>query len=112
MNEKVYNKLVRDNIPEIIINDNEEPITRILTDEEYKKELERKLFEEYNEVINSKTSKERIEELADLLEVMISLSNIEGKTLDDIIETANVKRLKKGGFNKKIYLEKTIKKGE
>lgn len=108
MHEKVYNKLVRDNIPEIIKNDNEQPITRILTDEEYKIELERKLFEEYNEVINSKNKEERIEELADMLEVMIALSNIEGKSLEDIVETANVKRLKKGGFSKKIYLEKAI----
>ena len=31
--EKVFNKLVRDKIPEIIKNNNEEPITRILNDE-------------------------------------------------------------------------------
>ena len=48
--EKVFNKLVRDKIPEIIKNNNEEPITRILNDEEYKIELEKKLLEEYNEV--------------------------------------------------------------
>lgn len=31
-----FNKLVRDKIPEIIKNNNETPITRILSDEEYK----------------------------------------------------------------------------
>ena len=82
--EKVYNKLVRDNIPEIIKKDNSEPITRILSDEDYKKELERKLLEEYNEVLNTKTPEERIEELADMLEVMQSLANLENKTLEDI----------------------------
>ena len=36
--EKVYNKLVRDNIPEIIkCNNDGEAVTRILIDEEYKK---------------------------------------------------------------------------
>ena len=45
--EKVYNKLVRDNIPEVIMNDGEYPVIRVLSDEEYKKELERKLLEEY-----------------------------------------------------------------
>lgn len=51
--EKVYNKLVRDNIPEIIMNDGEYPVIRVLNDEEYKKELERKLLEEYKEVIEA-----------------------------------------------------------
>ena len=48
-----YNKLVRDKIPEIIKNNNETPITRILSDEEYKIELEKKLYEEYQEVLES-----------------------------------------------------------
>ncbi len=99
-----YNKLVRDNIPDIIKNNGEIPITRILNDDEYKIELEKKLYEEYQEVLNS-SGKERIEELADMLEVMISLAKLEGKDLDDVIEVAKVKRLKRGGFNKKIYLE-------
>ena len=51
--EKIYNKLVRDNIPEIIINNGEHPITRILNDEEYKLELEKKLFEEVREIIDA-----------------------------------------------------------
>ena len=46
--EKVYNKLVRDNIPEIIIEDNQVPVTRVLDKEEYKKALEEKILEEYN----------------------------------------------------------------
>ena len=99
-----YNKLVRDNIPDIIKNNGEIPITRILNDDEYKIELEKKLYEEYQEVLNS-SGKERIEELADMLEVMISLAKLEGKELEDVIEVAKVKRLKRGAFNNKIYLE-------
>ena len=41
--EKIYNKLVRDNIPTIIEQDNEVPFTRILNDNDYKKELYKKL---------------------------------------------------------------------
>ena len=52
--EKVYNKLVRDNIPNIIENDGIKVVTRILNNEEYKNELYKKLLEESNEVINSK----------------------------------------------------------
>ena len=99
-----YKKLVRDNIPDIIKNNGEIPITRILSDNEYKIELEKKLYEEYQEVLNS-NGKDRIEELADMLEVMISLAKLEGIDLDDVIDVTKVKRLKRGGFNKRVYLE-------
>lgn len=104
--EQVYNKLVRDKIPEIIEANNEKPIIRILDNEEYKGELEKKLLEEYNEVLKAKNSKERTEELADILEIIISLAKLEDKSLDDIIKIADKKREKRGGFNKKIFLEK------
>lgn len=87
---KTYNKLVRDNIPDIIKNNGENPITRILTNEEYKQELEKKLYEEYQEVLES-SGKDRIEELADMLEVIKSLAKLEDKSLEDIITAANQK---------------------
>ena len=105
----MYQKLVRDKIPEIIKNNGEEPITRILTDEEYKQELEKKLYEEYNEVLNSKGS-DRIEELADMLEVISSLATLEGESLDKVIEVAKTKSKKRGSFEQKIFLENVIKK--
>lgn len=97
----IYKKLVRDNIPDIIRKNNEEPITRVLSDNEYKIELEKKLYEEYNKVINSKNN-DRIEELADMLEVMISLAELENKTFDDIEKVRILKKEKRGGFSKKI----------
>ncbi len=104
---KIYNKLVRDNIPDVIKSNGENPTIRILEKEEYKKELEKKLYEEYNEVINALTSEEKIEELADMLEVISALSKLEeNKSLDDVIETMNKKREKRGGFEKRIFLEK------
>jgi predicted house-cleaning noncanonical NTP pyrophosphatase (MazG superfamily) len=100
----MYKKLVRDNIPDIIRENNEEPIIRTLSDLEYQKELEKKLLEECNEVLLSKGD-ERIEELADLLEVMISLAKLENNTFDDIEKARILKKDKRGGFSKKIYLE-------
>ena len=107
---RTFNKLVRDNIPSIIENNNEVAITRILNDDEYRNELYKKLIEEANEVISSKTTKETLEELADVLEVIIAISKLESKNLDDIIEISNQKRLKRGEFDKRIFLEKTYKK--
>lgn len=103
--KKVYNKLVRDNIPNIICSNGGKPITRILNNDEYKKELEKKLLEEYKEVLETINSKDRIEELADMLEIIISLAKLEDKELDDVIKVANDKKIKRGGFEKKIFLE-------
>ena len=88
--ERVYNKLVRDNIPNIIKTKGEEPIIKVLDDETYKKELEKKLYEEYEEVLEA-SGEERVEELADILEIIKALARLENKTLDDVIECANIK---------------------
>ena len=72
--ERVFNKLVRDNIPNIIANNGEESVTRVLEEDEYRTELYKKLLEEANEVISSKTSDETIEELADVLEILKSMN--------------------------------------
>ena len=106
---QIFNKLVRDNIPNIIENNGEKAIIRILGDEEYRVELYKKLLEESQEVINSQDTEDTLEELADVLEVLKSIAELENRNLDDIIEIANQKRLKRGGFSKKIFLEKTNK---
>ncbi len=105
--ERIYNKLVRDNIPNIIRNNNETPVVKTLNDSEYKIELEKKLYEEYKEVIES-SGEDRAEELADMLEVMRALAKIENKSLEEIISIANQKSEKRGAFNEKIFLEKVI----
>ena len=106
--EKIYNKLVRDNIPNIIRKNNGEPYIRILNDDEYKSELEKKLYEEYLEVVDAKDSNDKIEELADMIEVISSLASLINKNLDDVIEIAKIKKEKRGGFEERIYLEKVI----
>ena len=73
--ERIYNK-----IPNIIKEKGETPVVRILDEIEYKNELEKKLYEEYEEVIES-TGDERVEELADMLEVIRALANLENKNL-------------------------------
>lgn len=105
--ERIYNKLVRDNIPSIIEGNRATPITRILNEEEYKKELEKKLYEEYNEVLEA-SGEDRVEELADMIEVIKYLAKLEGKELEDVIKTADEKSTKRGAFNDRIFLEKVI----
>jgi predicted house-cleaning noncanonical NTP pyrophosphatase (MazG superfamily) len=107
--EQIFNKLVRDKIPEIIISHGESAIYRELSLEEYRNELYKKLIEESNEVISSKTKEELMQELSDVYEVILSIALLEGKTIDDVVNEANKKREKRGGFEKRLFLEKTIK---
>ena len=104
--EKVFNKLVRDNIPQIIESNGEKAYTRILSEEEYKVELEKKLNEEYEEVLAS-SREDRIEELADMLEIIKCLAQLEDSSLEEVIEVSKQKALKRGSFNNRIFLEKT-----
>ncbi len=107
--EKIYNKLVRDKIPEIIENDGERPVVRVLNDDEYRIELEKKLKEEYEEVLIAEGKEERLEELADMLEVIRALALLEDEDIQSVINIMDKKRKKRGGFTKKLFLEKTMK---
>lgn len=101
---KVYNKLVRDKIPEIMINNGAQPVTKILSDEEYLKELNKKLLEELNEYLESGN----IEELADLEEVLLAILKHRNVSKEEFNEMRLIKVNKRGAFNNKIYLEKEL----
>lgn len=107
--EKIYNKLVRDNIPEIIEADGEIPVYHTLTDSEYWKYLLEKDSEELHEVREAQTTDEVKKELADKLELIRAMAEFKGFNLDDIIAEADKKKSRNGGFQKRIFLEKAIK---
>ena len=94
-----FNKLVRDKIPEVIAADGKKAITRILTDEEYKIYLEKKLDEEVAEFHESKS----LEELADILEVVYALAEARGCSPSELQQIFDAKHAARGGFQKRIY---------
>ena len=100
----MYNKLVRDNIPDIIKKNGATPIVRILDDEEYFKELNRKLKEELNEYLDGND----IEELADLYAVMLAILDYKKMSLMEFDIIRKMKVEKRGAFKNKIYLESVI----
>lgn len=108
--EIVYNKLVRDNIPEIIKSNGGEPYFRKLNDDEYWEYLLKKDEEELEEVRTAKSIEERKKELADKLEIIRAMADFNGFDLQDIIEEADRKKYKNGGFQKRLLLEKVIEK--
>lgn len=98
-----HNKLIRDEIPEIIKANGNQCETRVLTDEEFAVELRKKLLEEAGEVLNS-SEEDLPKELADALEVIESLAETQGLTLADIQKIQEEKRNIRGGFEKKLFL--------
>lgn len=96
-----YKKLVRDNIPDIIKKNGEEPIIRILDNDEYLNELNTKLLEEVNEYLDSGS----IDELADIEEVIIGILNCKNFTRGELETIRQEKVKKRGTFKSKIYLE-------
>ena len=97
---KVYNKLVRDRIPEIIEESGAKCNTKILSDGEYIKMVDLKLDEELAEY----HADQNIEELADLLELIRAAAIARGYTLAELESVRAEKAEKRGGFNEKIFL--------
>ncbi|MGH7240742.1 MAG: phosphoribosyl-ATP pyrophosphohydrolase [Candidatus Saccharimonadales bacterium] len=98
---KVYNKLVRDKIPEIIEADGKKPVTRYLNKDEYLQALIDKLTEECEEfkVDNN------VEELADIQEVVLALADALDITPGELAKAVSMKTLERGAFKKHIFLE-------
>ncbi|EOD01839.1 nucleoside triphosphate pyrophosphohydrolase [Caldisalinibacter kiritimatiensis] len=104
--EKVYNKLVRDRIPEIIEKSGKEYEVEIMEDEEYKELLNKKLLEEVNEYLESGD----IEEIADVLEVIYNILDLKKVSKEEIEEIRKKKKEERGSFKKRIKLIKVIDK--
>lgn len=96
-----YYKLVRDNIPNEINKSGGKCSYKILNDEEYKNELDKKLQEESNEFIECHS----VEEMADLLEVIECQIKTFNINIDEVKKAREKKAKAKGGFKNKIYLE-------
>jgi predicted house-cleaning noncanonical NTP pyrophosphatase (MazG superfamily) len=100
----VYNKLVRDQIPEMIASTGKQYSTRILENQEYISELRKKSREELEEYLTADSNKAAIEELADLLEVINSLAKVHGSSIDEVEKVRKEKFKERGGFDKRILL--------
>ena len=99
---KKYDKLIRDRIPEIIEAEGNKCTVSVLSDKEYKDKLAAKLVEEAEEFLESRSE----EEMADVLEVFMAIAKAYGfKSIESIREKKKVKR---GGFEKKLLLKETV----
>lgn len=96
-----YNKLVRDKIPERLKGKGLTPIIHIADNKEYKEKLRKKLVEESREYYKSG----KVEELADILEVIYTTCELKGIGIKDLEDIRMKKRVERGGFEEKIILD-------
>ena len=99
-----YNKLVRDQIPDIIAAAGSRPSTRVLDHASYQAALRAKLLEEAQEA-EAAADEQLASELADVLEVLRALATAHGMRWEDIELQARRKRAERGGFDRRIFLE-------
>lgn len=100
---KIYDKLVRDRIPEIIKNSGNHCEVEIVSDEVALEYLYKKLNEEVSELLEDKN----LEEIADVVEVLFAIGKKYGYSEEDILNRRAEKKSKSGGFEDNIILKKT-----
>ena len=99
---RVYDKLVRDKIPDIISNENKACAYHTVKGETLMSRYRDKLLEEFDELMDNPT----LEEAADLYEVVRGI--IEHLDLDMgrvVYDVATKKREQRGGFSRGVVLE-------
>lgn len=103
--ENEYPKLVRDNIPQIVSEKTGKEVkTRIMEDEEYRTFLLRKVVEEAQELADAKDKQHISEELADIMELIDTILEVNGLSLEEIREVQKAKADVRGGFRGKILM--------
>lgn len=102
----IYNKLVRDKIPEIIEKSGKTAVVRTLPEDEYLKMLDQKLNEELGEYLQDQS----MEEIADLLEVIHAVVVARNSSMEEVEKIRLSKKEKRGGFEKRIFLESVEEK--
>lgn len=99
-----YAKLVRDNIPEIIIKSGAKISQRTLSNSQYIVALKSKLLEEALELKKAKKPSEIISELADAQEVIDNLLTALKLSTNGLKKIQNEKNKKNGSFQHKKYI--------
>jgi len=100
---QVYDKLVRDRIPEIIEAEGRRCGTEIMDNADFRQALLAKLIEEAQEIAAS-DGRDLMIEIADLLEVVDAIIATFELDRQDILITQAQRRHARGGFAKRIKL--------
>lgn len=110
MQIKIYNKLIRDKIPEIITASGSIAKVSVLNDIEYRTSLKIKMGEEAKELIEAETIDDVLNELSDVEELIRAIAKNYNLSLGEIEKHRAEKLQKRGGFEKKLFLESVEEK--
>jgi predicted house-cleaning noncanonical NTP pyrophosphatase (MazG superfamily) len=99
-------KLVRDLIPQIILDSGKVPVTCSVSGDDLLLALKQKAQEESHEFATA-SPETVLEEVADVLEVLRSFVIHFGSSWEFVLELANAKRDQRGGFDEGIWLLST-----
>ncbi|WGX74449.1 nucleoside triphosphate pyrophosphohydrolase [Paraclostridium bifermentans] len=100
---KVYDKLVRDRIPEIIESSGNKCEIEVVSDEVALEYLYKKLNEEVCELLEDKN----LDEIADVMEVLFAIGSKYGYSEEDVLNRRAEKKDARGGFENNLVLSKT-----
>ncbi len=106
-----FDKLVRDNVPDVIISRGERAAVVKLRGDALIVALKRKLVEEAFEALDTNSGAALVEELADIVEVVRAVAQALGIGLADIEETRKDKLRKRGALKDGIMLVSTRSPG-
>lgn len=105
MSERIYyNKLVWDNVPDLIREKGKDCEVRALDDEEFEVELLKKVEEEASALPETASRQELIDELADVVTCVEYIKHIKGITELELADALERHARRKGRFEKKMYL--------
>ena len=103
----IYNKLVRDLIPERIAQSGRSSCVSVLDDPAFADALRLKLLEEAHELFHADSRDQIVNESADLLELMDAILMRHGISWDEVFSRRAVKREQSGAFEKQLMLHAT-----
>jgi len=108
----VYNKLIRDRIPEIIKEHGKIPLYRKIKGSELENAIADKTLEEAQELYselrkNDPSNKSNVlKESADLLEVILAALDKYGFGMEELVKEQEKRNRDRGGFEEGFFLEK------
>ena len=100
---KVYDKLIRDRIPEIIEASGSKCEVEVVSDKVALEYLYKKLGEEVEELLSDKN----LDEIADVMEVLFAIGKKFGYSENEVLGRRSEKKDSRGGFEDNLILKKT-----